>query len=70
MKSMAALGPAAFGPPCPNCGKPMTRWMIEAHRAAIFAVTGRSPEELDYVCVCPPDEDAVTLAPPELRAVE
>jgi hypothetical protein len=56
MKAMAALGPAAFGPPCPTCGRPMTRWMIDSHREAVEAVTGRSPEELDYVCRCPVPE--------------
>jgi hypothetical protein len=34
----------------------MTRWMIDSHREAVEAVTGRSPEQLDYVCRCPVPE--------------
>jgi hypothetical protein len=52
LKSMAKLGPLAFGPKCPSCGFSQTSGMIPAHRDAIVAVTGRQPEELEYVCHC------------------
>jgi hypothetical protein len=32
-KSMALLGPAAFGPPCPDCGGRQIEFMLPRHRA-------------------------------------
>lgn len=53
LKSMALLGPAAFGPRCELCGMPQTRYMLARHREAAEAVTGKRIEDLQFICRCP-----------------
>lgn len=57
LKSMALMGRAAFGPPCGNCGKPMTSFIPARQRGALERLAGEPVENKPGVCHCPAERE-------------